>query len=148
MGDFCYFFRDSGYIVYNNTVLNLESKLEYHNKINSEMISAKDIYENGGRFYYKSYYLSDDTNNKNIRFLEWKMTRSGDWDWFVTDIIPSSIDSITKYTNIQLHIEDYKKDISNYISKISTRYNIDKNKVNSLTDEIKSVIDKFEFEFE
>ena len=110
------------------------------------MISAKDIYENGGRFYYKSYYLNDDTNDQSTRFLEWKMTRSGDWDWFVTDIIPSSIHSITKYTNIQLHIEDYKKDISNYISKISDRYNIDKGKINILTDEIKSVIDKFEFE--
>ena len=146
MGDFCYFFRDSGYIVYNNIVLNSVKKLEYHNKINSEMISAKDIYENGGRFYYKSYYLSDDTNTQNVRFLEWRMTRNGDWDWFVTDIIPSSIHSITKYTNIQLHIEDYKKDISNYISKISDRYNIDKGKINILTDEIKSVIDKFEFE--
>ena len=146
MEDFCYFFRDSGYVVYNNNVLNLESKLEYHNKINSEMISAKDIYENGKRFYYKSYYMSDDTNSQNIRFLEWKLTRGGDWDWFVTDIIPSSIDSITKYTNIQLHIEDYKNDISNYINKISDRYNIDKGKINILTDEIKSVIDKFEFE--
>ena len=66
------------------------------------------------------------------------MTRNGDWDWFVTDIIPSSIHSITKYTNIKLHIEDYKKDISNYISKISDRYNIDKGKINILTDEIKS----------
>ena len=146
MGDFCYFFRDTGYVVYNNIVLNSVKKLEYHNKINSEMISAKDIYENGGRFYYKSYYLNDDTNNQSTRFLEWKMTRSGDWDWFVTDIIPSSIHSITKYTNIKLHIEDYKKDISNYISKISDRYNVDKGKINILTDEIKSVIDKFEFE--
>ena len=146
MEDFCYFFRDSGYVVYNNNVLNLESKLEYHNKINSEMISAKDIYENSGRFYYKSYYLSDSMNNQNVRFLEWKMTRNGEWDWFVTDIIPISTHSITKYTNIQLHIEDYKKDISNYINKISDRYNIDKGKINILTDEIKSVIDKFEFE--
>ena len=89
--------------------------------------------------------MSDDTNNQSTRFLEWKMTRARDWDWFVTDIIPSSIHSITKYTNIQLHIDDYKKDISNYISKISDRYNIDKGKINILTDEIKSVIDKFEF---
>ena len=146
MGDFCYFFRDSGYVVYNNIVLNLEHNIEYHNKINSEMISAKDIYENGGRFYYKSYYLNDDTNSQNVRFLEWRITRNGDWDWFITGIIPSSIHSITKYTNIKLHIEEYKKDISNYISKISDRYNIDKSKVNILTDEIKSVIDKFEFE--
>ena len=146
MGDFCYFFRDSGYVVYNNIVLNSEHNIEYHNKINSEMISAKDIYENGGRFYYKSYYLNDDTNSQNVRFLEWRITRNGDWDWFVTGIIPSSIYSITKYTNIKLHIEEYKKDISNYISKISDRYNIDKSKVNILTDEIQSVIDKFEFE--
>ena len=146
MGDFCYFFRESGYVVYNNIVLNSKDNIEYHNKINSEMISAKDIYENGGKFYYKSYYLSDDTNSQNVRFLEWRMTRNGDWDWFVTNIIPSSINSITKYTNIKLHIEDYKKDISNYISKISDRYNIDKGKINILTDEIKSVIDKFEFE--
>tara|TARA_B100000902_G_C26850798_1_gene688117 strand:+ start:145 stop:585 length:441 start_codon:yes stop_codon:yes gene_type:complete len=146
MGDFCYFFRESGYVVYNNIVLNSKDNIEYHNKINSEMISAKDIYENGGKFYYKSYYLSDDTNSQNVRFLEWRMTRNGDWDWFVTNIIPSSINSITKYTNIKLHIEDYKKDISNYISKISDRYNIDKGKINILTDEIKSIIDKFEFE--
>ena len=29
------------------------------------MISAKDIYENGGKFYYKSYYLNDDTNDQS-----------------------------------------------------------------------------------
>ena len=35
---------------------------------------------------------------------------------------------------------------ASHISKISDRYNIDKGKINLLTDEIKSVIDKFEFE--
>ena len=38
MGDFCYFFRDTGYVVYNNIVLNSVKKLEYHNKINSQNI--------------------------------------------------------------------------------------------------------------
>ena len=145
MGDFCYFYRDTGYIVYNDVVLNSEKEI-VHNKLNSEMISAKDVFENSGRFYYKSYNLNDDISNKSTRFLEWKMTRNGDWDWFITDIIPSSFYPITKYTNINIHKNDYKLNISNYIQKISTRYNIDKNKVNSLTDEINTIIDKFEFE--
>ena len=44
MEDFCYFYRNTGYIVYNYKVLNSQNEI-IHNKINSEMISAKDIYE-------------------------------------------------------------------------------------------------------
>lgn len=141
MEDFCYFYRNTGYIVYNDKVLNSQNEI-IHNKINSEMISAKDIYESNERFYHKSYNL----NGNNTRFLEWKQTRNKDWDWFITDIVPSSFYPITKYTNIMIHLQDYKTDISKYIQKVSTRYNIDNSKIKNLIDEINIVIDKFEFD--
>ena len=141
MEDFCYFYRNTGYIVYNDKVLNSQNEI-IHNKINSEMISAKDIYESNGRFYHKSYNL----NGNNTRFLEWKQTRNKDWDWFMTEIVPSSFYPITKYTNIMIHLQDYKTDISKYIQKVSSRYNIDNSKIKNLIDEINIVIDKFEFD--
>ena len=45
-----------------------------------------------------------------------------------------------------IHLQDYKTDISKYIQKVSSRYNIDNSKIKNLIDEINIVIDKFEFD--
>ena len=86
MDSFCYFYKESGKIIYNDINLISNTK-EYDvvNRMNSEVISDLEIYTDGTKYYHKSMAFDQDITDKYI-FLEWKQTRKSDWDWFRTEI--------------------------------------------------------------
>ena len=126
MTDFCYFYRNTGNVIYNDTDISTNLNV-YHDKVKSEMISSKDIYiSNSKNIYHKTNSIM--LESESIRFLEWKLTKSGEWDWFLVNGIPSNIKSIVDISSNIIDIDCIKRDIlkvlnQHYISELSYSIN-------------------------
>ena len=132
MDDFCYFYQTTGNVIYKDTDLSTNIDV-YHDKLKSEMICAKDVYiSTNKKIYHKTNSIMFET--ESVRFLEWKLTKSGEWDWFLVNSIPSNIKSIVDKSNITIDIVNIKQDLINVLN----RYNI-----NNLTDDINNLIDNY-----
>jgi len=134
MGDFCYFYKNNGNVVYNDIDLSTNLYV-FHDKIKSEMISAKDIYISPGkRIYHKTNSFTYKQEYQNIRFLEWKLTKSSEWDWFLVNSVPSNIKCIIDKSDKMIDINGIKQELLTVLNK----YNI-----SELTDDINDMIDTY-----
>ena len=154
MDSFCYFYKDTGKIIYNDINLISNTK-EYDvvNRMNSEVISDLEIYTDGTKYYHKSRGFNQEITDKYI-FLEWKKTRKGDWDWFRTEINPSYMRCLKeniKNSKIHIDIENAKKlknkqfrdEILEQINTVSSKYTNKTNKI-VLASKISNILDNFE----
>ena len=149
---FCYFYKDSGKILYNGiNLINNTKEYDVVNRMNSEVITDLEVYTDGQKYYHKSRGFDQEITDKYI-YLEWKQTRMGDWDWFKTEINPICIKCIKDYNNkLQLDIEQAKKlrnkqfrdEILEQINRISSKYTNETNKL-ILTSQISQILNKFE----
>ena len=132
MTDFCYFYRYTGNVIYKDTDLSTNINV-YHDKVQSEMISARDIYISSSKnIYHKTNSIM--LESESVRFLEWKLTKNGEWDWFLVNGVPSNIKSIVDKSSNIIDIDGIKKDLV----KVLNRYDI-----NNLTDDINNLIDNY-----
>jgi len=131
MTDFCYFYRNNGNVVYNDIDLSTNLYV-FHDKIKSEMISAKDIYiSSGKRIFHKTNSIM--LNSESVRFLEWKLTKSGEWDWFLVNGVPSNIKCIINKSDKKIDINSIKQELLIVLNK----YNISElsNNINDMIDD-------------
>ena len=154
MDSFCYFYKNTGKIIYNDINLISNTK-EYDvvNRMNSEVISDLEIYTDGTKYYHKSMAFDQDITDKYI-FLEWKQSRKRDWDWFKTEINPFYLkclkDNITNniicidLDNVKkLKNKQFRDEILEQINIISSKYTNKTNKI-VLASRISNILDKFE----
>tara|TARA_B110001469_G_scaffold57762_1_gene55531 strand:+ start:2232 stop:2765 length:534 start_codon:yes stop_codon:yes gene_type:complete len=166
--DFCSFFKNNGMVVYN--CLNIQTGLPSEpltNCSDGELINYNEIYINvkTGNIYHKSFNLCDDRLEKvnvsgtpadNIRYLLWKKTRSGDWDWFISDVnandlvLIDTLDSMSpknirenKELGEKLQVIKLKTEIMANTFVISKKYNMKNEDIIELTSIIKRSMDEY-----
>ena len=151
---FCYFYKESGKIIYNDiNLINNTKEYDVVNRMNSEVINDLEIYTDGSKYYHKSRGFDQEITDQYI-YLEWKQTRKGDWDWFKTEINPMCIKCLKGNiidNKLHLDIEQAKKlknkqfrdEILEQINLISSKYTNETNKI-VLVSKISNILDKFE----
>ena len=151
---FCYFYKDSGKIIYNDiNLINNTRDYDLVNRMNSEVINDLEIFTDGFKYYHKSRAFDQEITDKYI-FLEWKQTRKGDWDWFKTELNASYMRCLKeniKNSKIHIDIENAKKlknklfrdEILEQINTISSKYTNKTNKI-VLASKISNILDNFE----
>ena len=156
---FCYFYKDSGKILYNGiNLINNTKEYDVVNRMNSEVITDLEVYTDGQKYYHKSRGFDQEITDKYI-YLEWKQTRKGDWDWFKTEINPLCIKCLKgnvikgDVINNKLHLDieqakklrnkQFRDEILEQINLISSKYTTETNKL-ILTSQISHILNKFE----
>jgi len=151
---FCYFYKDTGKIIYNDiNLINNTRDYDLVNRMNSEVINDLEIFTDGFKYYHKSRAFDQEITEKYI-FLEWKQTRKGDWDWFKTELNASYMRCLKE--NIQsnklcidfenakkLRTEQFRLEVLEQINIISSKYTNQTNQI-VLADKISNILDKFE----
>ena len=154
VGKFCYFYKDTGKIIYNDiNLINNTRDYDLVNRMNSEVINDLEIFTDGFKYYHKSMAFDQEIMDKYI-FLEWKQTRKGDWDWFKTDINPSYMKCLKE--NIQnnkiivdlentkkLRNEQFRLEVLEQLNIISSKCTNQTNQI-VLESKISNILDKFE----
>ena len=115
MTELCKFYKNGNIIYKNINLIDLESTNIFIDITNSEIINSKDVYINVSTkiYYHKFQYGSSYT------FLEWKMSKDGDWEWFKSDTIIGDLTKLKQYlecpTKIEeeIDLENLKNDIKN-----------------------------------
>ncbi len=155
----CSFFKNTGDVVYNNiNVITGEPTLPLMNCLDGEVINHDEIYINviTKKIYHKSPNLNilDDSISNYDRYLLWKKTSKGDWDWFITDYNITDLISIndfinfTETKNTKNHLKDIdiikmKCEILTNTYIITKKYNINNLNTIQLNNYIKETIDGY-----
>jgi len=154
VGKFCYFYKDTGKIIYNDiNLINNTRDYDLVDRMNSEVINDLEIFTDGFKYYHKSRAFDQEITEKYI-FLEWKQTRKGDWDWFKTELSPLYMKCLKE--NIQsnklcidfenakkLRNEQFRLEVLEQINMISSKYTNQTNQI-VLASKISNILDKFE----
>lgn len=119
-------FKNDGQIFYNGVNLLTNKTVDDYLifKDQSEIIKDDQIFINPSTMdVYKCYNYYDELNNvKYSKYLIWKQTRSGEWDWFLSDISKKLLTNIKEY--IKYNISYNKDDVLEKIKHIMNEYNI------------------------
>jgi len=163
--DFCSFFKTNGVVVYN--CINIKTGLPSEpltKCADGELINHAEIFINlkTSDIYHKSFNLCDDildvsgTVTDNIRYLLWKETRIGDWDWFISNVNVNdlvTIDSldcispknirVNKELSEQLQVIQFKTEVMANTFVISKKYNMKHEDTLELTAIIQRSLDEY-----
>lgn len=155
----CSFFKKTGEVVFNNiNIITGEPTLPLMNCLDGEVINHEEIYIdiNTKKIYHKSHNINilDDSTSDIERYLLWKETSKGDWDWFITDYCISDAMPVNEYYNFtefkknpdhtkNIDIIKMKCEILTNTYIITKKYNIDNLNTIELNNYIKETIDGY-----
>ena len=127
MSELCKFYKNGNIIYQDVNLIDLTSSNIFIDITNSEIVNIDDIYINVSTkiYYHKFQYGSSYT------FLEWKMSKDGDWEWFKSDTIIGDLTKLKQYleypTKIEpeeIDLENLKNDIKNSLKDLSDKYQL------------------------
>ena len=127
MSELCKFYKNGNIIYQNVNLIDLTSSNIFLDITNSEIVNINDIYINASTkiYYHKFQYGSSFT------FLEWKMSKDGDWEWFKSDTIIGDLTKLKQYleypTKIEpeeIDLENLKNDIKKSLKDLSDKYQL------------------------
>jgi hypothetical protein len=127
MSELCKFYKNGNIIYQDVNLIDLTSSNIFLDITNSEIVNINDIYINVSTkiYYHKFQYGSSFT------FLEWKMSKDGDWEWFKSDIIIGDLTKLKQYleypTKIEpeeIDLENLKNDIIKSLKDLSDKYQL------------------------
>ena len=130
---FCYFYRNTGRIVYHNHELTRNLPDSNLNRHNCEVIHSKYVFTDGSSYYYLTELYTENLSPVKSRYLKWQQTRNKDWDWFNVTINPFDLLNIQRDTskikslimkNKQIKQQNYMNELIQSITDISDKYKI------------------------
>ena len=130
---FCYFYRNTGKIVYQNRDITRDIPDSNLNRHNCEMVHSKNIYTDGNSYYYLTELYTENLSPVKNRYLKWQQTRKKDWDWFNVTINPLDLLNIQRDTskiqdlidkNRKTKLQYYKSELIESIGQISEKYKV------------------------
>lgn len=130
---FCYFYRNTGKIVYQNRDITRDIPDSNLNRHNCEMVHSKNIYTDGNSYYYLTELYTENLSPVKNRYLKWQQTRKKDWDWFNVTINPLDLLNIQRDTskiqdlidkNRKTKLQYYKSELIESIGQISDKYKV------------------------
>ena len=130
---FCYFYRNTGKIVYQNRNIIRDIPDSNLNRLNCEMVHSKNIYTDGNSYYYLTELYTENLSPVKNRYLKWQQTRKKDWDWFNVTINPLDLLNIQRdtskiqdliYRNRKTKLQYYNSELIESIRQISDKYKV------------------------
>jgi hypothetical protein len=130
---FCYFYRNTGKIVYKNRNIIRDIPDSNLNRQNCEMVHSKNIYTDGNSYYYLTELYTENLSPVKNRYLKWQQTRKKDWDWFNVTINPLDLLNIQRdtskiqdliYRNRKTKLQYYNSELIESIRQISDKYKV------------------------
>ena len=128
---FCYFYRNTGKIVYQNRNIIRDIPDSNLNRHDCEMVHSKNIYTDGNSYYYLTELYTENLSPVKNRYLKWQQTRKKDWDWFNVTINQLDLLNIQRdtskiqdliYQNRKTKLQYYKSELIESIRQISDKY--------------------------
>ena len=146
MSEFCNFYKD-GKIVYNNiNLVTGETVGPFSDTSNSEVINHNDVYLHNKtqKFYHKFSF-----GNK-FSYLEWKIAKDSNWEWFKSDINVDDLKCINTYNMSSSPVKDtdnvkkikMKTEIMTTSFAIMRKYDLSMSDTKIITDIISKSIDE------
>ena len=130
---FCYFYRNTGQIVYHNLELTRNIPHSNLNRHNCEVIHSKNVFTDGISYYYLTELYTENLSPVKNRYLKWQQTRNKDWDWFNITINHFDLINIQRDTseikslitkNKQIQKQNYINELIQSMTNISDKYKI------------------------
>ena len=130
---FCYFYRNTGKIVYQNRNIIRDIPDSNLNRHDCEMVHSKNIYTDGNSYYYLTELYTENLSPVKNRYLKWQQTRKKDWDWFNVTINQLDLLNIQRdtskiqdliYQNRKTKLQYYNSELIESMRQISNKYKV------------------------